>query len=103
MIFLTTNAPDPKLAFKPEVIGRLDGVLEYKQFDQDVMKRLIDKELKTLNKRLSAKNIEISLTDEVYSSIESGGFDPVYGARPLNSYFQKTVVRPLSHMLIKVS
>lgn len=101
MILLTTNSKDFQKDFKPEVIGRLDGILQYNSLDKSIMTQLIEKELKTLNKRLTSKHVRISLEKDVVELLAAGGFDQAYGARPLRSFFQKTIIRPLSRKLLQ--
>ncbi len=100
IIFLTTNSKDIEMDFKPEVLGRLDAICEYKTLDQSIMKALINKELMTLNQRLKLMNLKIELADDVYEFLSVKGHDPRYGARPLNSVFQKLITRPLSEKIV---
>ena len=44
-----------------------------------------------LNRRLSDRDLTIKLSDEARQFIADNGYDPVYGARPLKRYLQKTV------------
>ena len=44
-----------------------------------------------LNKRLSDRGLSVELTPEAEQFIVTNGYDPVYGARPLKRYLQKTV------------
>ncbi|MCP4912156.1 MAG: AAA domain-containing protein [Oligoflexia bacterium] len=103
IILLTTNSQNPELDFKPEVLGRLDGVLEYNSLGKDVVKGLIDKQVKLLNERLASKKITISLDDEVVNILSERGYDERYGARPLANVFNKLVIRPLSKELLQNS
>ena len=47
--------------------------------------------VKDLNKRMAEREIKVSLTDAAKSLIIEGGYDPVYGARPLRRFLQKHV------------
>ena len=100
MIFLTTNSKSISQDFKPEVIGRLDGVLNYNKLDPAIMTQLVEKELNLLGQRIKSKGLDISLSEEVIDLLSKGGFDDKYGARPLRAYFQKLIVRPLSKLLV---
>ena len=44
-----------------------------------------------LNKRIADKNIKVELTQGAIDAVIEAGYDPVYGARPLKRYLQKTV------------
>lgn len=101
IILLTTNSLDVEKSFKPEVLGRLDGILSYKQLDPSIMSSLVAKQVTLLNQRLRSKNFTIKINDELKKFLADKGFDPRYGARPLNSVFNKFVIRPLSEKLLK--
>lgn len=103
IILLTTNSQSPELDFKPEVLGRLDGVLEYNSLGKDVVKGLVEKQVKLLNERLASKKIKVSLDEEVVGILSERGYDERYGARPLANVFNKLVIRPLSKELLKNS
>ncbi|TGN10412.1 ATP-dependent Clp protease ATP-binding subunit [Leptospira ilyithenensis] len=96
IILLTTNSKDIYGDFKPEVLGRLDAILTYKSIDSSVMEKLIDKQLKLLNERLKVKGIVIELSESTERALTEQGYDPKFGARPLNQVFNRLVNRPLS-------
>ncbi|MAE59100.1 MAG: ATP-dependent chaperone ClpB [Halobacteriovorax sp.] len=100
VILLTTNSKNIELDFKPEVIGRLDAVLDYKSLGSNVLDQLITKELGLLNSRLADKKISIKLDNSLIEKLKSEGFSEAYGARPLHSVFNKYVARSLSKKII---
>ncbi|MBH47855.1 MAG: ATP-dependent chaperone ClpB [Halobacteriovorax sp.] len=102
VILTTTNSKDIENDFKPEVLGRLDAVLEYSSLGPDIMQDLISKQVALLNERLLDKKIKIEIDDGVREHLALRGYDPRYGARPLASVFNKILVRPLAkHLLAK--
>lgn len=101
IIILTTNSKNPEQDFKPEVLGRLDAILDYNALDNSVMKSLIEKQMKLLNERLHSKKVEVELDDSAIAVLGEQGHDPRYGARPLNNVFNRLVIRPLSKMLLE--
>ncbi|HLT23326.1 MAG TPA: AAA family ATPase [Bacteriovoracaceae bacterium] len=101
IIMMTSNSKDPKADFKPEVLGRVDAVLNYHPLNKGVMKELVDKQVKLLNERLRSKKVHLSLDSSAYETLENQGFDFKYGARPLNSVFQRVVTRPLSKLILE--
>ncbi len=100
IILMTTNAPKVEDAFKPEVLGRIDAVLEYKHLGPEILDKLIGAQLNLLNERLKAKGVTVELGDKMVEQLKERGFDQRYGARPLNAVFNKLVVRPLSKILV---
>ncbi|GAB4018357.1 MAG: ATP-dependent chaperone ClpB [Bdellovibrio sp.] len=101
IIILTTNSKNLEQDFKPEVLGRLDAILDYNALDNSVMKSLIEKQVKLLNERLHSKKVEVELDDSAIAVLSEQGHDPRYGARPLNNVFNRLVIRPLSKMLLE--
>ena len=100
IIMMTSNSKNPKEDFKPEVLGRMDAILNFHALDKSVMKQLIDKQVKLLNDRLKTKKVQLQLDSKAYATLEEQGFDYQYGARPLNGVFQKLVTRPLSKRIL---
>jgi len=100
IILLTTNSSNIEHDFKPEVLGRLDGALEYNALDKTVMSSLIQQQLRLLNERLKNKHITLTLGEELMETIASRGYDERYGARPLNAVFNRLITRPLSRQLL---
>lgn len=100
IILLTTNSKDLERDFKPEVLGRIDGILKYHELDRTIMKSLIDKQLALLQERLQASGIVLTLDEDVYQKLAELGYDERYGARPLQSVFNRLIIRPLSHELL---
>jgi ATP-dependent Clp protease ATP-binding subunit ClpB len=103
IIMMTSNSKNPKQDFKPEVLGRIDAVLNFHALDKRVMKQLVDKQVKLLNERLKSKKVQLKLHESAYMTLTDQGFDFQYGARPLNSVFQRLVTRPLSKKILEGS
>jgi ATP-dependent Clp protease ATP-binding subunit ClpB len=100
IILITTNSKDLGMDFKPEVLGRLDGILDYNPLDKNVMGDLIDKQVKLLNERIQSKSLKVSLDESAYSYLAEKGYSEQFGARPLQSVFNKYVIRPLSKKVL---
>ena len=101
IILLTTNSKDMEGDFKPEVLGRLDCLLTYHSLDESIMASLIDKQVKLLNERLQQKELTIALEQSVINELAKRGYDPRFGARPLQSVFSQMITRPLSKKLLE--
>ena len=101
VIFMTTNSKNPDRDFRPEVLGRLDAIVEYQHLGEEAMRVLVQKQLKLLNQRIKGKEIEVELGPELQELIEKRGYSPQFGARPLAGVFNKKVIRPLSEKLLR--
>jgi ATP-dependent Clp protease ATP-binding subunit ClpB len=101
IIMMTSNSKDLKSDFKPEVLGRIDAVLHFHELDKRIMKELVDKQVKLLNDRLKSKKVTLKLDESAFEALSDQGFDFQFGARPLNSVFQRLVTRPLSKKILE--
>ena len=78
-------------AFRPEFLNRLDETILFKPLTRDNIGGIMKLILKDVNDRLGDRNITIALTDAASGFIISEAYDPVYGARPLKRFMQRTV------------
>ncbi len=90
-----------KANFRPEFLNRLDEIIMFKPLTKDNITNIIDLIIKDLNKRLADKQISVELTDNAKNYIINKSYDPVYGARPLRRYIQKTVEIMVAKIIIK--
>ena len=77
--------------FRPEFLNRLDEIIMFKPLTKENIGGIIHLLMADLNKRLVDKEISVELTDAALVFVVDHGYDPVYGARPLKRYLQKTV------------
>ncbi len=80
-----------RASFRPEFLNRLDEIIMFKPLTKDNIGNIIDLMVADLNRRLDAQEIRLRLDDDAKDYIIEGGYDPVYGARPLKRYLQKNV------------
>ena len=77
--------------FRPEFLNRLDEIIMFKPLTKDNIGGIVDLLLEDLNRRLKNQELSLTLTKAAKDYIIEGGYDPVYGARPLKRYVQKYV------------
>ena len=82
---------DLRAHFRPEFLNRLDEIIMFKPLTKSNIHAIIDLLVKDVNKRLVDKELSIELTDAAKNFVVEGGYDPMYGARPLKRYLQKNV------------
>ena len=80
-----------RASFRPEFLNRLDEIIMFKPLTKDNITGIIDLIVADLNKRLADREFKIKLTSAAKDYIVENGYDPMYGARPLRRYLQKTV------------
>ena len=82
---------DLKNHFRPEFLNRLDETIMFKPLTKDNITNIIDLLVKDLNRRLADKELKVELTSAAKDYVADHGYEPMYGARPLKRYLQKTV------------
>ena len=80
-----------RASFRPEFLNRLDETIMFKPLTKENISGIMDLILADVNRRLSDRELSIALTDAAKDMIVSSAYDPVYGARPLKRYMQRTV------------
>ena len=77
--------------FRPEFLNRLDEIIMFKPLTKDNIGNIIHLLMADLNRRLADREVSVELTGEAEAYVVDHGYDPIYGARPLKRYLQKTV------------
>ena len=77
--------------FRPEFLNRLDEIIMFKPLTKSNISGIIDLLVADVNQRLAEKELSIELTESARNFVVEGGYDPMYGARPLKRYLQKNV------------
>nr|WP_286183309.1 ATP-dependent chaperone ClpB [Bacillus sp. ISL-55] len=86
--------------FRPEFLNRVDEIILFKPLALKEIKMIVGKLVKTLQARLADQQIQLSITDEAKEFLAEQGFDPVYGARPLKRFIQRSVETKLAREII---
>jgi ATP-dependent Clp protease ATP-binding subunit ClpC len=89
-----------KKTFSPEFLNRIDDVVVFNSLDKTHIHSIIEISLKALLKRLNNLEFDLSLTTEVKDFVADKGFDPNFGARPLNRAIQKYIEDPLAEFIL---
>ncbi len=90
-----------KDAFKPEFLNRIDDIIIFHPLSRAHMKDIVEIQLKRLNKLLSEKRIELTLTDVAKAHLAEAGYDPAYGARSLKRLMQKELIDALAEEMLE--
>ena len=95
-----TVMEEVKKAFNPEFINRIDEIIVFHPLSREHVRQILDLMLQRVSKKLSAQGIEPVLTDEAKVHIVEMGFDPNYGARPLQRVIQRLLEDPLAEEIL---
>lgn len=77
--------------FRPEFLNRFDEIILFRPLTTDELMQVVDLLMNSLNKRLSAQKVVVSLTPAAKQLLAQTGYDPRLGARPLRRVVQRAV------------
>ncbi|MBQ0783073.1 MAG: ATP-dependent chaperone ClpB [Amphritea sp.] len=86
--------------FRPEVINRIDEVVVFHSLRKEQIRGIAEIQLNRLRKRLTERELRLTLTSTAMDKLVDVGFEPVYGARPLKRAIQQWIENPLAQELL---
>jgi ATP-dependent Clp protease ATP-binding subunit ClpB len=88
-------------SYPPEFLNRVDEFIIFKRLSREALRDIVDIRLKELQARLDDRRITLSVSDEVKAWLCDKGYQPRYGARPLNRLISKEVGNTLADKIIR--
>ena len=89
-----------KRQLRPEFLNRLDDIVYYKSLTKQEIGGIVELMLEDLRRRLEEQQLRLAVTDAAKNAIIEGGYDPIYGARPLKRYIQSNVETMIAKAII---
>ena len=86
--------------FKPEFLNRIDEIIVFKPLSKEDLRKIVEIQLNKVKENLLKKGISVVFEDAVKEILIEKGFDPEYGARPLQRVIQKLILDPLAQKII---
>lgn len=86
--------------FSPEFVNRIDELITFNRLSQHNLKEIVDVRLRELEQRLVDKHMRLELDEAAHQWLANNGYDPVYGARPLNRLIQHKLLNPLARLIL---
>ena len=97
----TAVMDDLRAHFRPEFLNRLDEIIMFRPLTKDNISRIIDLLVEDVNRRLAERDVRIELTEAARAQVTEGGYEPMYGARPLKRYLQKNVETTAARLMLE--
>ena len=86
--------------FRPEFLNRLDEIIVFDVLSPEAIKEIVNLRIKVVIERLQAKGISFEISEEALALLAQEGYDPHYGARPLNRLIQNKILNPVASFII---
>tara|TARA_R110002110_G_scaffold166602_2_gene367312 strand:- start:67610 stop:70174 length:2565 start_codon:yes stop_codon:yes gene_type:complete len=87
--------------FKPEFINRIDESIVFHALTQENIREIVTIQLASLKQRLDERGLTLALDDAALEKLSNIGFDPAYGARPLQRALRQYLENPLSECILR--
>jgi ATP-dependent Clp protease ATP-binding subunit ClpB len=88
-------------SYAPEFLNRIDEFIVFNKLGKSALRDIVDIRLRELQGRLDDRRIQVSVEGEVKDWLCEKGYDPRYGARPLNRLIQTEIGRKLAEKIIR--
>lgn len=86
--------------FKPEFLNRIDDILMFTPLTMDSVQKIVEKFIHQLSDRLESQEITLGIDEDAQKWIAEEGYNPAYGARPLQRFITNNVETPLAKEII---
>ena len=86
--------------FRPEFLNRLDEIIVFDVLSEVALKEIVNLRIKVVADRLANKGINFEISEDALSYLAKEGYDPHYGARPLNRLIQNKILNPVATYII---
>jgi ATP-dependent Clp protease ATP-binding subunit ClpB len=86
--------------FRPEFLNRLDEILLFRRLSRNDMGAIVTIQIARLQSRLAERGISLNLDEAAQNWLAAQGYDPQFGARPLQRVIQNKVQNPLAEALL---
>ncbi|KAK5132651.1 chaperone ATPase hsp78 [Meristemomyces frigidus] len=88
-------------SYPPEFLNRIDEFIVFKRLSKDALRDIVEIRLKELQARLDDRRISLDVSDDVKAWLCEKGYEPRYGARPLNRLISREVGNALADKIIR--
>jgi len=86
--------------FRPEFLNRIDEIIIFNILSPEAVKDIVSIQVEEVVKRLSAKDIALTVTPAVYDFLAKEGYNPRYGARPLRRLIQDKILTKVAGLMV---
>jgi ATP-dependent Clp protease ATP-binding subunit ClpB len=86
--------------FRPEFINRVDDIVVFHPLGREQIRAITVIQVRYLEQRLADQDMGLQLSEAALDRLGEAGFDPVYGARPLQRVIRQQLENPLAQEIL---
>lgn len=88
-------------AYPPEFLNRMDEFIIFRRLSRQALRDIVDIRIKELQGRLDSRRMTLEVDGEIKDWLCERGYDPRFGARPLNRLISKEIGNRLADKIIR--
>ncbi len=92
---------DLRSHFRPEFLNRVDDIVLFKPLSNAEIQKIVDLLSVAIKDRLKDRHIDLEVTPEAKKLVADIAYDPVYGARPIKRFLQKSLDTPIARAILR--
>ncbi|MEM7589400.1 MAG: ATP-dependent chaperone ClpB [Myxococcota bacterium] len=90
-----------KSTFRPEFLNRIDDIITFHSLQAKQLRAVIDIQLQRIEQRLRRRELNLQISNDAKDHLAQLGYDPTYGARPLQRTLQRRLLDPMARLLLQ--
>ncbi|PSO44637.1 MAG: hypothetical protein BRC22_02270 [Parcubacteria group bacterium QH_9_35_7] len=87
--------------YPPEFLNRFDGIVLFKSLTREEVKQIADLMLDRVREDMEEKGVSLEVTEGALESLVEEGYDPQFGARPMERAIQDNIENNLANLVLK--
>lgn len=103
ILIMTSNLKNNELRLnlRPEFINRIDEIMVFNDLGKDVIRGIVDLQVKLIKDRLADQQIQLDITPAVIDYLVANGYNNDFGARPVKHLIKREILARLSRTLLE--
>ena len=103
ILIMTSNATEEQLkaTMRPEFLNRIDEIITFQQLTKDDIREILHLQMDALRRKLDENGVGIKFTEAFEDYMTTEGYDPAYGARPINRLMQRELVNLIAKAILE--
>ncbi len=103
ILILTSNLKENEFrkVLSPEFMNRIDENIKFNNLSDKEVEEIVHLQLAEVKKRMELQNIHLHIEENVINHITKNGFNPEFGARPIQRIIRRDILAGLSRFLLE--
>ena len=105
IIIMTTNLTESELNIylKPELRNRIDEIVKFNDLNKEVVEKIVDMRIRKMIENIEKQGILCHVDGSISNYLIKNGYQPEYGARPINRLIRRDILSEVSKYLLENS